>query len=389
MLIVFVSNFLNHHQLPLCQAFINTDGIEFYFVATERIPQSRLDMKYEDMNCCYPFVVRAYEENETFVKAKKLAIDADVVIIGSAPNEFIEERLKKYDKMTFRFCERSLRKGTWRRFIPKTRNRINREYIQYNKNRLFILGASSYTSSDIALCGFPPEKCFRWGYFPNVIKYKETESIFQNKTCNSIIWVGRFIKCKHPEAALNIARKLVKNGIHFKLQMVGDGPLKCKLKRDIERHGLRDYIELTGSVTPDEVRERMLNAEVFLFTSDFYEGWGAVVNEAMNSMCVPVISHACGSAAFLIAQEENGFVYKYGNEKEASQQISRIFEDRRLREDLSKRAYCTMESMWNAETAVERFLVLTQKLSEGRKASYEIGPCSVAPVIRNNWYKGV
>ena len=43
----------------------------------------------------YDFVVRAYESKEMYDEAKKLAIDSDVVIIGSTTDELIEERLKQ------------------------------------------------------------------------------------------------------------------------------------------------------------------------------------------------------------------------------------------------------------------------------------------------------
>lgn len=124
MKIVFYSNFLNHHQLPLCMEFIKREDIQFTFVATEKIPQERLDMKYEDMNKKYSFVLCSYENFKNEKKALELAESADIVIIGSAPSYYIENRLKKNNKLTFRFCERSLKKGTWRRFIPKTYQKI-------------------------------------------------------------------------------------------------------------------------------------------------------------------------------------------------------------------------------------------------------------------------
>ena len=57
----------------------------------------------------------------------------------------------------------------------------------------------------------------------------------------------------------------------------------------------------------------MNEASIFIFNSDRYEGWGAVVNEAMNSGCAVLVSHVCGAAPFLVKQNENGRVYEYGN----------------------------------------------------------------------------
>lgn len=58
MKIVFVSNFLNHHQLPLCKAFAGMPHVEFHFIAAEPVPEMRLKLGYRDMNSEFDFVIR-------------------------------------------------------------------------------------------------------------------------------------------------------------------------------------------------------------------------------------------------------------------------------------------------------------------------------------------
>ena len=85
MKIAFFSNFLNHHQLPLCEALYNIKNVEFIFVACEETHQERLNMGYDDMNTKYPFVIRAYENS---AMAEKIAMESDVVIFGSLVRQF-------------------------------------------------------------------------------------------------------------------------------------------------------------------------------------------------------------------------------------------------------------------------------------------------------------
>lgn len=385
MKITFFSNFLNHHQLPLCLEFMRREDMEFIFVATERIPQERLNMKYTDMNAMYPFVLRSYENSEAELKAKELGELSDIVIIGSAPGYFVESRLKKKNKLTYRYCERSLRKGSWRRFIPRTKKRLVDEYLQYIDNELYVLGASAYTASDLTLCGYPQEKCFKWGYFPKVDEISDTNLILQRKKKNSLIWSGRFLEWKHPEFALKIVESLKKSGLDISLTMIGDGPLRKKLEAFVYRHNLCENVVFTGYLTPEEVRGKMLESEVFLLTSDFYEGWGAVLNEAMNSMCVPIVSHACGSSLFLVQHEGNGFVYRYGNLKEAVQYIRQLLANNEVKCRMAEKAYWTMINEWNANSAVDRLLALSDILiKKERVLQYTNGPCSPAPLYNNN-----
>ena len=105
MKVTFYSNFLTHHQIPFCIEMQKRLGDDFKFVSTMKIFQWRLDMGFEDLDQKYDFVVRAYESEGMKQKAKDLAIESDVVIIGSTTDELIEERLKQ-DKLTFRYRAR-------------------------------------------------------------------------------------------------------------------------------------------------------------------------------------------------------------------------------------------------------------------------------------------
>ena len=105
MKVTFYSNFLTHHQVPFCLEMQKRLGEDFKFVSTMKIFQWRLDLGFEDLDQKYDFVIRSYENEDKYNKAKKLAVESDVVIIGSTTDELIEERLK-LDKLTFRYRSR-------------------------------------------------------------------------------------------------------------------------------------------------------------------------------------------------------------------------------------------------------------------------------------------
>ena len=146
---------------------------------------------------------------------------------------------------------------------------------------------------------------------------------------------------------------------------------------------------MLGAMPPEAVREHMEKAEIFLFTSDFNEGWGAVLNESMNSGCAVVASHAIGSVPFLIRDGENGLIYRNGDDDGLYKRVTRLIDDPALRDRLGRNAYRTLADTWNAETAAERFLQLSQALLDGKSPElFDEGPCSRAAVLRNGWYKG-
>mgnify|MGYP000066651230 FL=1 len=112
MKVVFISNFMNHHQLPFSREMKKLIGDNYHFIATEPIEQERLDFGYEDMNHKYDFIVCTYDGEEQKKLAKKLIDDADIVIQGGSSTEWIKNRLENTDKITFRYLERLFKQGS-------------------------------------------------------------------------------------------------------------------------------------------------------------------------------------------------------------------------------------------------------------------------------------
>ena len=373
--LTFFSNFLMHHQTPFCEAMARLLGANFKFVATERIPKERLGMGYSDLSKSASYAVNSYESEENYKKALELGLNSDVVVIGDAPDEFIEERLKQ-NKLTFRYSERYFKEGRWRILDPRVFKARYKQDIRYKKKNLYMLCASAYTAPDCRFIGCYKNKMFKWGYFPTVKRYESIESVINAKTSASLIWAARFLDWKHPEAALTVAKRLKEDGYKFTLNMIGGGELENKIKERIAKYGLKGCVKLLGTMPPEKVREYMEKAEIFLFTSDKNEGWGAVLNESMNSGCAVVASSAIGSVPYLIKDGENGLIYKDGNVKDLYKKVKFLLDNAEYRKNLGKNAYDTLKTEWNAEIAAERLLGLIDSINCGKETPYKSGPCS-------------
>lgn len=364
-----------------------TEG-QFTFVATTPVPAERLNMGYHDMNKQYPFVLTTYDSEENARLAQVLALKSDVIITGSAPEVYTRMRMKQ-GKLTFRYSERIYKRGTWRAFSPRGFRNMMKNHRKYRRAPLYMLCASAYAPLDFSLTGSYLGKTFQWGYFPDV-KTQNVDALMGGKGARgktSILWVGRLIECKHPDYAIRLAEKLKRNGYDFELSIIGNGAMKPMLQRMIHEKQLEDCVSMLGTMSPEAVRKHMEAADIFLFTSDFGEGWGAVLNEAMNSGCAVVASHAIGSVPFLICDDENGLVYKNGDENGLFNRVVKLIDHPKERERMGRMAYQTMAEQWNAETAANRFLQLCQAIQAGKSLDlFAEGPCSKAKILRNGWY---
>lgn len=377
--IIFISNYFTHHQMPLCEALDSLTEHQFTFVETEAFPQERKKLGWKEQNG-FSFV----KQYEDFIKNKPNAlIEADVVILGSAPLKLVQPRLKA-DKITFFYAERIYKKGYQPiKWLPRLIT-FWRRYGQYKS--MYLLSASAYTSFDYAIHGVFLKKSYRWGYFPETEHY-DTNKLFENKNTAKIMWCGRFLEWKHPEAVLEVAKRLKNDGRNFEIEFIGTGDLESKLKKLADDYGVSDHIAFLGAMNSTDVRRHMEQAGIYLFTSDFHEGWGAVLNEAMNSGCAVVASHAIGSAPFLLNHGDNGLIYHNDNIEELYEYVRNLIDDPKLQRKLGFEAYRTISQTWNAEVAAKRFLNLAEQIkNKGFCELYDSGPCSRTNIIRNNWY---
>ena len=385
MKIVFVSNFYNHHQKPLADALYSIIGNEYYFIETQRISNERLKMGWGgDERPSY--ILQSYTDDAARKECQNIIDSADVVIYGSAPYHMFKTRLKA-GKLTFKYCERPYKTGVpvWK--LPLHILRAQKNYAQF-KN-LYVLCASAYAPADFSKMLSFIGKTYKWGYFTEVKTYEDIDSVINEKIPCSILWVSRFISLKHPEIPVKIAKRLKNEGYNFKIGMIGNGELEGSTKALIESEGVSDFVEMLGSMTPESVREHMEKSEIFLFTSDRNEGWGAVVNESMNSACAVVANSAIGSVPFLINDGENGYMYKDGDIDNLYSKIKYLLDNPDERKRISKNAYETMVTEWNAENAAKKFVELCQKMLAGeyKPFPYENGVCSKAEMLKDGWYK--
>lgn len=384
MKVTFYSNFLTHHQVPFCLEMQKRLGNDFKFVSTMKIFQWRLDLGFKDLDQEYDFVVRAYENEEMRKKAMQLAIDSDVVIIGSTTDELIDERLKQ-DKLTFRYRARVFiyPDGFFKSALSKEKIKLFYDrHLKYRKNKnLYMLCANAYGVNDFNSLGLYKDKIYKWGYFLETNKY-DIDQLIKEKEQNKkmeIIWVARFIKWKHPEVVIKLAKNLKKQNYNFEIKMLGTGVLQEKIKKVVSKEKLDDVVKIVGQVPSDKVKDYMEKANIFIATSDSSEGWGAVINEAMNAGCAIVANKKMGSVPFLIQDNENGMMYEKYEDLELK--IKKLVDNKELRTKLSKNAYEYITQKWTSSIAAENLIELFESVMNGKESKIKNGPASKAKKI--------
>lgn len=375
--IVIASNYFNHHQRYLSAALDEMTGHSFFFIETMEMEQERKNMGWGTADIPV-YVLQEYDPVQR-KKCRKLIQEADVVIWGSCPYGLILPRLLAH-KLTFCYSERIFKEGLsgfgyWGRAI-----KYGLLYRPPQKNH-YLLASSAYASADHARLNLFRDKTLRWGYFPQAITYSLPQ-LMTEKNPTTILWAARMIPWKHPEYAIDVAKQLRQWGCDFTMELVGNGELQQEMERLVAKEGLQAQVKLTGACTPEQVRRKMERAAIFLVTSDQNEGWGAVVNEAMNSGCAVVACRGVGAAPFLIESGKNGLLFEVGDPAGLAAQTRFLLEHPRQRQQMGEEAYRTIADTWNSSCAARRLIALSQDLLDGKTPALpESGPCSPAPII--------
>ena len=167
-----------------------------------------------------------------------------------------------------------------------------------------------------------------------------------------LVTVGRLVKQKGYDLATEACRILCERGIKFKWYIVGEGPERTNIEKNIETYGISDYLILVGA--KDNPYVYMKNADIYVQTSKF-EGYCLTLGEA-RILNIPVVSTNFEVVYNQLRDEENGLIVEQTGEAIASG-IMRMATDNALREciieNLKKEKKGNMEEVEKLYALVE------------------------------------
>ncbi len=372
--VTFVSNYINHHQIPLSNLLYERYGEGYTFLQTDAMEEERRNMGWGTVSTDLPYV-RNWDADEE--EAKKLLLTSDVVIFGGTEKE--ERILPRLEKglFTIRYSESIYKTGRYKFISPRGLKKKYRDHIRFRKAPVFMLCAGAYVAGDFSLIHAYPGKLLKWGYFPEFRVY-EPEDLITAKTDSyeedqrfQLLWVGRQIDWKHPEVAVMVADYLKKQGKSIHLTMIGEGPMRENLEQQVRNANLKQEVTFLPFMPPAKVREYMERTHLYLFTSDRQEGWGVVCQEAMNSGCCVVASQDAGCSRYLIHHGRNGMLYPGRRPEKACILSEQILTYHSLRKKLGGNAYQTVRDEWSPQVAADHLIRFMEE-----KAVADSGPVS-------------
>lgn len=374
MKILQVNNIVSHHQLPFSKELVSLVGEEnFLFAALGRPDSERLNNGWKkDYN--EEWIIHPNDSIESHIRFDKFWHEADVVICGERLISKMQERVDD-NKICFYMSERWWKPpvGMLRLFHPLYL-KMFLEFKQLSKSKYFhYLPTGPFAAKDMALIAPMKGRVWQWGYFTEMPSVRRDLAETTDNVV-SILWVGRMLKLKRVDLLIKALAKLKNEGKKFKLTLVGNGSERKNLEKLAKKLLGTSFYEFKEFIPSDEVPFLMAQHDIYVLPSNAYEGWGAVVNEAMAVGCAVIASDKTGAGASLIEHGVNGLLFKSGSEDSLYDCLSQLVNNKKLINDFSVKSRLIIRENWTPAIAAERFVQLSSSLINNEPSANFKGP---------------
>lgn len=391
MKLIFYSIILNNHQANVADELWRLLGEDYRFVELEKPNKADGKGGTEDY-ASRPYLIKAWASAEAWREAMRLSRTAECCVFsGLSALPFAKTRMAE-GLLSFDMSERWMKRGWPNVLSPAIRKMVAAYWLGgWRKKPIFKLCNGAFVAGDQHSLNTYKGKCFKWGYFTKVEELDvEASPYVSTPDTMPLMWCSRYLKWKHPELPVLLAKRLKDKGHKFRIDMYGTGEILMKTKELSYALGVNDVVQFMGIMPNEQLLAEMRSHTIFLFTSDRNEGWGAVANESMANGCVPVVSNAIGSAPYLIQNGENGFMFRsaatntsFRNpDKKAlddlTEKVERLLTNKEMVRQMRRNAVATMRDLWSPRHAAQSLLQLIDDLQHGRETSIKDGPCSRA-----------
>lgn len=148
-----------------------------------------------------------------------------------------------------------------------------------------------------------------------------------------ILCVGRLIERKGQEVLLRACAELKKQGIAFRLSLVGTGDSEARYKKLAEELSITEYLEFRGMIPREKMPAEYARSGIFVLPSE-NEGMSVASLEALASG-LPLLLSPTPGTELLLKPGENGEYFAIGESLELAEKLKELLLSQEKREKFS------------------------------------------------------
>ena len=288
------------------------------------------------------------EEFKKYLKSRKLikAFKEGLKSIKTLylKNKLIKKEIKLNDADIY-FSTRTEYGKLLSKYGKKEKLKLTQEhnYIEEKEYRKKIV--KNYKNLDYVIVINKYQENMYKNWFKNTnLKIKKIENILESDSKdvsklnnNAIIAVGRLDPIKDFSSLLKVLSFAIKDNPDLKLYLLGDGPEKEKLNKEIKELKIEKKVIMPGFVNPEEVKKYMLKSDIYIMTS-VKECFPMVILEAFNCGLPTISFDILTGPKEIIKNGYNGYLIKNRDCEEMANQINYLIKNKNKIKIIGKNA---------------------------------------------------
>jgi glycosyltransferase involved in cell wall biosynthesis len=176
-----------------------------------------------------------------------------------------------------------------------------------------------------------------------------------------ILTVARLERNKGHEYALAALRRARDEGMNIHYTIVGGGQFRNEIVAMVDKLGLRNDVELLGSLAEEGVFDSLRTSDVFLLPSvGKGEAWPVAVMEAMGAG-MPVVATDIGATSEMIANGRDGFLVRQREPNDIVEVLRSLYQSSELRRSIGRQARATAVARFAVERSAESLLAQVER----------------------------
>lgn len=168
----------------------------------------------------------------------------------------------------------------------------------------------------------------------------------------TITYIGRLIQNKGPQYLIQAAPDILKDHPEARIYIVGEGPLKDELMRQVTSQNLEDNIYFLGNVS--DILP-VLQATTIFVRPSLTEGMSLAILEAM-ACGLPVVASNLEGNAEIIDNGETGYLVPPADSKALAEAIRLLLDNHKIASQIGKNARKKTEKFYDWEQITDQTL---------------------------------
>lgn len=240
------------------------------------------------------------------------------------------------------------------------------------RNSILFTFNTEYIAGKAKALGFPSERMRQLPVGLEMAKFP-----FHSRSSRDgeveILSVARLDEAKGIHIALDALAKVSKAGRHFRYRVIGEGPWRERLEKQIVDLGLNDCVELPGWKSQADVARLLGEADIFLLPSitgsdGRTEGQGLALQEAQASG-LPVIATIHNGFPENIEHGKTGFLVRENDPDGLAESILELIINPDLRLEIGMNARRFVEKKFDIRILADRHEEILQEAIETYRSS--------------------